>query len=100
MTKHLKNTLAAIALTILTTGAAHANTHVSASNAPAWLPGIDLRQVAVRGSGPEADPYFQHHPAMKQAAAKQWLAGVDLRLVAVRAPSPEAGPHLQHAPAR
>jgi hypothetical protein len=100
MNKHLKHALAAIALTILTTGAAHADAGVMPNSKPAWLPGVDLRQVSIRPAGPDADPYFQHHPAMKQAAAKQWLAGVDLRQVAVRGTGPEADPYLQHAPAR
>lgn len=102
MNKQLKNALVAIALTALTAGAAvtaHANTEVMPAGKPAWLPGVDLRQVSVRPSGPEADPYFQHRAAVKQAATKQWLASVDLRQVAVRAPGPEADPFLQHTPA-
>ncbi len=103
MNKHLKNALVAIALFAAIAGAtvtAHADSGVTPNNRPAWLPGVDLRQVTVRGTGPEADPYFQHHPATKQATAKQWLAGIDLRQVAVRGPGPEADPYLQHAPAR
>ena len=103
MNKHLKNTFIAIALTSSMAGAAlsaHADSGVMPNNKPAWLPGIDLRQVSIRPSGPEADPYFQHRAASTKATTKQWLAGVDLRQVAVRAPGPEADPYLQHAPAR
>lgn len=101
MNKHLKNTVVAIALFATTASAtmtAHADTGVIPNNRTAWLPGTDLRQVSVRASGPEADPYFQHHPAVKQAAAKQWFAGIDLRQVAVRGPGPEADLYLHHAP--
>jgi hypothetical protein len=102
MNKHLKHALAAFALTaiIASTLTAHADTGVTPNNKPAWLPGVDLRQVSVRPAGPEADPYYQHHAALVQASKKQWLAGVDLRQVAVRGSGPEADPYLQHAPAR
>jgi hypothetical protein len=98
MNKRLKNVLIAIAMTAITTSAA--GTACASGDQPAWLSGADLRQVPVRGSGPEADPYFQHRPATKQAVAEQWLAGVNLRRVTVRGPGPEADPYLQHMPAR
>ena len=101
MNKHLKNALIAIALTAITAGTtltAHADNGVIPNNKPAWLPGVDLRQVSVRPSGPEADPYFQHRAAAKRAATKHWLAGVDLRQVSVRPSGPEADLYLRHAP--
>lgn len=100
MNKHLKHALAAFALIAIAAGAAHANTHTLQNGKPAWLLGVDLRQVSVRPAGPEADLYYQHRTAPEQAAAKQWLAGVDLRQVTIRPSGPEADPYLQHMPAR
>jgi hypothetical protein len=103
MNKHLKNALVAITLTVIAASAAvtaQAKTEVMSAGKPIWLPGVDLRQVPVRGSGPEADPYFQHRPAPKQVAGKAWLSGVDLRQVPVRGNGPDADPYLQHQPTR
>lgn len=100
MNKHLKNALIAIALSVIAASTAHADSGVMPNNRPAWLPGADLRQVSIRPSGPEADPYFQHRAAPRKVVAKQWLAGVDLRTVAVRGSGPEADQYLQHKPAR
>lgn len=106
MNKKIQLSIAAFALTLAAAAASvRAASEVVPSRAgetakSVWMPGNDLRQIAVNPSGPEADPYYEHHSAPIAAAEDAWLPGVDLRQVAVNPPGPEADLYLEHAPAK
>jgi hypothetical protein len=106
MNKKIQLSIAALALTL---AAAAASVRAAREVVPSrtgetakavWMPGTDLRQIVVNPSGPEADPYYQHHIAPTAAAQDAWLPGVDLRQVAVNPSGPEADLYLEHVPAK
>lgn len=106
MNKKIQLSIAAFALTL---AAAAASVRAAREVVPnpagetakaIWMPGTDLRQIAINPRGPEADPYYEHHIAPTAAAQDVWLPGVDLRQIAVNPPGPEADLYLEHAPAK